>query len=151
MERASERINQIYLVRVDCDTEETRVGVDKLVDISDPQVPQDGGVIEVGQVGHVNAAVELGRVDLSNLVLLPDLFLSLAGHSDLLPLRGLDHSFIEAPSGFVRDPARLLGVVRLVLQLLLQLEGHEEPFGGVGIRTRGFLDVTRHPGGSITC
>ena len=122
MESASEKINQIYLVRVDSDTEEARVGVDKLVDISNPQVPQDRGVIEVGQVGHVNAAVELGRVDLSNLVLLPDLFLSLAGHSDLLPLRGLDHSFIEAPGGFVRDPTRLLGVVRLVLQLLLQLE-----------------------------
>ena len=122
MERASERINQIYLVRVDCDTEETGVGVDKLVDISDPQVPQDGGIIEVGQVGHVNAAVELGRVDLSDLVLLPDLLLTLAGHRDLLPLRGLDHSLIEAPGGFVRDPAGLLGVVRLVLQLLLQLE-----------------------------
>ena len=140
MERASERINQIYLVRVDCDTEETGVGVDKLVDISDPQVPQDGGVIEVGQVGHVNAAVELGRVDLSDLVLLPDLLLSLAGHRDLLPLRGLDHPFIEAPGGFVRHPARLLRVVRLALidrmrdqrsdsstsytylQLLLQLE-----------------------------
>ena len=122
MEGASERINQIYLVRVDCDTEETGVGVDKVVDISDPQVPQDGGVIEVGQVGHVNATVKLGRVDLAYLVLLPDLLLSLAGHRDLLPLRGLDHSFIEAPGGFVRDPAGLLGVVRLVLQLLLQLE-----------------------------
>ena len=122
MERASLRINQIYLVRVDSDTEEARVGVDKLVDISDPQVPQDGGIIEVGQVGHVNAAVELGRVDLSDLVLLPDLLLTLAGHRDLLPLRGLDHSLIEAPGGFVRDPAGLLGVVRLVLQLLLQLE-----------------------------
>ena len=122
MERASLRINQIYLVRVDSDTEEARVGVDKLVDISDPQVPQDGGIIEVGQVGHVNATVELGRVDLSDLVLLPDLLLSLAGDGHLLPLRGLDHSLIEAPGGFVRDPAGLLGVVRLVLQLLLQLE-----------------------------
>ena len=75
MERASQRINQIYLVGVDSDTEEARVGVDKLVNISDPQVPQDRGVIEVSQVGHVGAAVELGRIDLPNLILLPDFFL----------------------------------------------------------------------------
>ena len=139
MERASKRINQIYLVGVDSDTEEARVGVDKLVNISDPQVPEDRGVIEVSQVGHVGAAVELWRVDLTDLVLLPDLLLSLAGHGDLLPLRGLDHSLIEAPGGFVRHPAGLLRVVRLALrermrdqrsdcnsttylQLLLQLE-----------------------------
>ena len=122
MERASKRINQIYLVGVDSDTEEARVGVDKLVNISDPQVPEDRGVIEVSQVGHVSATVKLRRVDLADLILLPDLLLSLAGHGHLLPLSGLDHSFIEAPGGFVRDPARLLGVVRLVLQLLLQLE-----------------------------
>ena len=128
MERASERINQIYLVRVDCDTEETGVGVDKLVDISDPQVPQDGGVIEVGQVGHVNAAVELGRVDLSDLVLLPDLLLSLAGHGHLLPLSGLYQTFIEAPSRFVWNPAGLLRVIRLVLTetVVKCMEGSKE-------------------------
>ena len=46
----SQSINQIYLVRVDSDTEEAGVGVDQLVDISDPQVPEDRGVVQVGQV-----------------------------------------------------------------------------------------------------
>ena len=72
MESAS---NSIYLVGVHCNTEEAGVSVDKLVDISDPQVPEDRGIIEVGQVGHVDAAVELGRVDLADLVLLPNFFL----------------------------------------------------------------------------
>ena len=67
--------NPIYLVRVDCYTEESRICVDKLIDISDSQVPQDRGVIEIRQVGHVGAAVELGRIDLPNLILLPDFFL----------------------------------------------------------------------------
>ena len=66
----------LHLVRVDGDTEEAGVGVDKLVDISDLQVPEDGGVIEVGQVGHVLTAVELRGVDLAHLVLLVHLLLA---------------------------------------------------------------------------
>ena len=63
------------LVRVDGDTEETRVGVDELILIPDNGVPQDASIIEVGQARHVIAAVKLGRVDLANLVLLEDFFL----------------------------------------------------------------------------
>ena len=66
----------LYLVRVDSNTEEARVGVDEFVDVSDPQVPEDGSVVEVSQVGHVCAAVELGRVNLPDLILLPDFFLN---------------------------------------------------------------------------
>ena len=63
------------LVGVDSNTEETRVGVDELIDIADPKVPQNRGIIEIGQVAHVLTAVKLGRVDLSNLVFLEDFFL----------------------------------------------------------------------------
>ena len=67
---------RLHLVRVDGNTEEAGVCVDQLVDISDLQVPKDGGVVEVGQVGHVLAAVELGRVDLAHLVLFVHLLLA---------------------------------------------------------------------------
>ncbi len=44
-------------------------------DIPDNRVPQDAGVVEVGQAGHVIGAVKLGRVDLANMVFLEDFFL----------------------------------------------------------------------------
>ncbi len=65
-----------HLVRVDGNTEEARVGVDELVDVADPQVPEHGGVVQVGQVRHVVTAVELGRIDLAYLVLLEHLLLT---------------------------------------------------------------------------
>jgi hypothetical protein len=37
------------------------------VDVSGLQVVQHGGLVEVGQVGHVLALFELGRVDLLHL------------------------------------------------------------------------------------
>ena len=40
----------------------TRVGVDHLGLVAGLQVPEDGGVVEVGQVDHVLALLELGRV-----------------------------------------------------------------------------------------
>jgi len=63
------------LVGVDGNTEETRVGVDELILVPDNRVPQDASIIEVSQARHVIAAVKLGRVDLSNLVLLENFFL----------------------------------------------------------------------------
>ena len=63
------------LVGVDGDTEETGVGVDKSLYIPLLQVEQDGGVIEIGQVGHVLALLKLGWIDLTNLSLLESLFL----------------------------------------------------------------------------
>merc|ERR1712012_696277 len=45
------------LVGVDGDTEETRVGVDELVLVSDNRVPQDTGITKVGEVSHVIGAV----------------------------------------------------------------------------------------------
>ena len=67
---------RLHLVGVDGDTEEAGVGVDQLVDISDLQIPENRGVIEIGQVGHILAAVELGGVDLTHLVLLVHLLLA---------------------------------------------------------------------------
>ena len=38
--------------------------VDELLDVSGGEVPEDGGVVEVGQPGHVLAHVKLGRIHL---------------------------------------------------------------------------------------
>ena len=63
------------LVRVDGDTEETRVGVDELILIPDNGVPQDASIIKISQTRHIIAAVKLGRIDLANLVFLENFFL----------------------------------------------------------------------------
>ena len=105
-----------YLVRVHGNAEEAGVGVDQLVDVSDPQVPEDRGVVEVGQIGHVLAAVELGRVDLTDQVLLEDLLLAaLDLDRHFLALRALDETLGEAARGLVGHPAGLLRIIRLRL------------------------------------
>ena len=43
--------------------------VDELLDVADLEVMEDGGVVEVGESGHVLAHVELGRVHLGHLIL----------------------------------------------------------------------------------
>ena len=57
------------LVGVDSDTEEAGVGVDQPLDIALLQVEQHGGVIEVGQAGHVLATVILRRIDLNHFIM----------------------------------------------------------------------------------
>ena len=47
--------------------EQARVGVDQFSLITGLQVPEDGGVVEVGQVDHVLALLKLGGVDATNL------------------------------------------------------------------------------------
>ena len=64
------------LVGIDGDTEEAGVGVDQPLDVPLVQVEEHGGVVEVGQVGHVLAAVVLGRVHLGDQLLLVLLGLS---------------------------------------------------------------------------
>jgi hypothetical protein len=61
------------LVRVDGNTEQARVGVDELILVPHNRVPQDAGIIEVGQARHVIRAVKLGRIHLPHLVLLENL------------------------------------------------------------------------------
>ena len=63
------------LVRVDGDTEETRVGVNELILVPDNGVPQDTSIIKISQTGHIIAAVKLGRIDLAYLVFLENFFL----------------------------------------------------------------------------
>merc|ERR1712214_89374 len=63
-------------VGVDGNTEETRVGVDKLVLVPNHRVPQDTGISKVSQTSHVIRAIKLGRIDLLNLVLLEYLDIS---------------------------------------------------------------------------
>ena len=84
--------------------------------VSGLEVVEDTGLVEVGQVGHVLAAVELGRVHLAHQVLLEHLLLPLDGHGDLLPLGVLDGALGEASTGLVRHPTRLFRVIGLCLQ-----------------------------------
>ena len=51
--------------------------MDHLSLVAGLQVPEDGGVVEVSQVDHVLALLELGRVDLAQLLGLEDFFLEL--------------------------------------------------------------------------
>ena len=65
----------LYLVWVNSNAKESRVSVDQLIDISDPQIPEDGRVIEISEVGHVLATVELWRIHLTDLILFVHFFL----------------------------------------------------------------------------
>ena len=61
------RVQRVPLVRVDNHHEEARVSVDHLGLVACLQVPEDGGIVEEGQVDHVLALLKLGRVHSSNL------------------------------------------------------------------------------------
>ena len=61
----AEGVDWETLVRVDGDTEESGVGVDQLVLVSDHGVPEDASVTEESEVSHVLRVVELGGVDLA--------------------------------------------------------------------------------------
>jgi hypothetical protein len=63
------------LVRVNNDTEQARVGVDKLGLVPGLQVVKDGCVIKVSQIGHVFAFFKLRWIDLSNISRLEHFFL----------------------------------------------------------------------------
>ena len=65
------------LVRIDGNTEETRVGVDEFILVPDHRIPQNTSIIEIGQAGHIIRAVKFGRIDLSNLISLEDFFLEI--------------------------------------------------------------------------
>ena len=129
------------LVGVDSDTEEAGVGVDQPLHVAHLQVEQDGGVIEVGQVGHVLAAVVLGRVDLGHQLLLERLVLAGPGplgdlHLDLVPGCLLDETLAKLLLG-VGNIAGPLGIVSLLRDLLLDLIIDEEIGSGIRIRLSG--------------
>ena len=132
--------------------------MDHLGLVASLQVPEDGGVVEEGQVDHVLALLELGRVDATDLS-------SLEG--ELLVTNGNDHLggkictfgtkrgnvarlkktlLVDVGLG-VHDPDGLLGVVHLGLILPLHLDGWEEVLRWVGVnRTLDELDMAGHDG-----
>merc|ERR1711963_780420 len=127
-------VKRVTLVRVDDHDEETRVGVDQLGLVPGLQVPEDGGVVEVGQVDHVLALLELGRVDAANLTSLEsellvrhsnghlDVDVS-ALHAKLGDVAGLKKTLLVAVGLGVLDPDGGLGIVGLGLVLLLHVHG----------------------------
>merc|ERR1711899_147185 len=127
-------VKRVTLVGVDNHNEETGVGVDQLGLVAGLQVPEDGGVVEVGQVDHVLALLELGRVhtaDLSSLegellVAHSDSHLDVdvsALHSQVGDVTGLQDSLFVAVGLGIHDPDGGLGVVGLGLVLLLHVHG----------------------------
>merc|ERR1719471_2697310 len=131
----AEGVDGESLVGIDGDTEETRVGVDELVDVSDNRVPQDTGITKIGEVSHVIGAVIVGRIDLANLGLFEDLDFSSNIDFNFATLGGLHQTLQVASISLVGDPDRLFGVIRLSLQLLLQLELDLQPGGWIRIRS----------------
>merc|ERR1712079_298604 len=132
------------LVGVDGNTEETGVGVDELVLVPAHRVPQDAGIAEEGEVGHVVGAIELGGVDLAHLVLLEHLGFAVDLDGDLGTVLGLQHTLKVAAIGLVVHPHRLLGVVGLDLVLGLDLVGDAEPGAGIRVGAGGLLDMAGH-------
>merc|ERR1719412_287017 len=130
-------VQRITLVRVDNNHEQTRVGVDKLGLVASLQVPEDGGVIEEGQVDHVLHLLELGRVDLAHLGSLEGELL--VSHSDdtlaggILQVSGLQDTLLVAVGLLIRDPHGLLGVVGFLLVSSLHLQRGQQELGGVGV------------------
>merc|ERR1712180_454694 len=110
------------LVRIDGDTEKTRIGIDKLILVPNHRVPQDASIIQICQASHIVRAVELGRVDLANLVFLENLgVLAQDINSVHLTINEFNKTFIVTTSGLVRNPDRLFRVVWLRLELEFKL------------------------------
>ena len=68
------------------------------------------------------------------------------GDGYLVSINGFDQTFIVAVGGLVGDPAGLLRIIGLRLQLDLQLGRDKQPWGRVWIGSVGFLDISGHPG-----
>merc|ERR1712088_552166 len=135
-------------IGIDGNTEEARIGVDKLIDVPNHRVPQDTSIIQISQTSHIVRAVELGRVDLTNLVLLVDfdLFGLIELDGNLLTLNGFDETFQVSTSTLFRNPDRLFRVIRLRLELNLKLIRNIKPLIRTWIRSYSFCNVTGHLG-----
>ncbi len=64
--------------------------------------------------------------------------------SDFISIRWLNETFIIAMSSLVWNPARLLGIIRLWLQLDLQLRRDHQPRGWIRVGSLTLLDMARH-------
>merc|ERR1712083_206061 len=116
-------------IGIDGNTEEARIGVDKLIVVPNTRVPQDTSIIQICQPSHIVGAVELGRVDLTNLVLLEDFDLFGLHELDgnLFTLNRFDETFQVSTSTLFRNPDRLFRVIRLRLELNLKLIRNIKP------------------------
>merc|ERR1719515_67378 len=140
----AEGVDGESLVGIDGDTEETRVGVDKLIDISNDRVPQDTGITKISEISHVLRTVINWRIHLVKLSLLEHLHLSLDVDLGFATLNGVEGTLKVSTSGLVRDPVGLLGIIRLGLVLHLEFMFDLQPGGGVWIRSRGLLNMAGH-------
>ena len=133
--------------------------MDHLRGIASLQVPEDGSVVEEGQVDHVLALLKLRRVHPANLFLhMSHLFVANRNGELGREIRvfGADGSnfcsfeeqTLSVAAGLgVRNPNGLFWFVRLVLIFLLHVDGREKILAGVGVN-RSFhkLDVPGHGG-----
>ena len=90
-------VDWVTLVRVDNHNEESRIGVDHLRLVAGLQVPEDRGIVEVGQVDHVLALLKLRRVD-PVIVWLKTVLHEVHPSANIIPanLRGLEIEFLMA-------------------------------------------------------
>ena len=111
--------------------------MDHLGLVASLQVPEDGGVVEEGQVDHVLALLKLGRVDSPHLrglvgeLLVPHSHHALAG--GVLHVPRLQQPLSISASLGIRNPDGLLGVVGLLLVRSLHLDGGQQELRGVGV------------------
>ena len=70
-------INREALVRVDSDAEQSGISVNQLVLVSYNRVPQDASIVEIGKIGHVDTAIKLRWINLSNCIFLENLDLKI--------------------------------------------------------------------------
>ena len=89
------------LVWVDGNAEEAGVGVDQLILVPNNRVPEDTGIPEVGEVGHVSGAVIDRGIHLAHLVLLEHLLLLAHHHGGLLAILGLKQALQVAAFSLV--------------------------------------------------
>uniref|UniRef100_A0A2M4DMR2 Uncharacterized protein n=1 Tax=Anopheles darlingi TaxID=43151 RepID=A0A2M4DMR2_ANODA len=126
-------IQRVTLVRVDDNAEQARVGVDKLSVVSLSQVMEHRGIVKIRQVGHILAFLVFRWVDLGHQVLLVVLGLATRqANGNQVTLGGLDFTQ-QVALLLVRNPASLLGIVRLALIDTLLFERNEKERGWVRI------------------
>jgi hypothetical protein len=85
---STESVNGEPLVRIDGNTEEAGVGVDKLIDVPHYRVPKNTSIPQIGKIGHIIRAVKLRWVDLADLLLLEDLHLTSNFDRNLVAILG---------------------------------------------------------------
>jgi hypothetical protein len=143
-------IERVPLVGVDNYYEKTRVSVDHLGLVAGLKVPEDGGIVKEGKVNHVLHLLKLRWIDFAHLgSLMSELLMTYRNHtlaSGVLQVTRLKQTLPIALSLGVRDPYRLLGIIRFGLISPLHIHGGQKELSGIRISLSrlGELDVARH-------